>query len=106
MLLAETEMSDFVPVSLTQRYRLAVFFFCGARYLPSRSAYLFRAAAGIMSGWVWIACFSADPHLQARVFGMLATALRTTSQALLAFWFRTAITWSTVTASCPGCQQS
>src|SRR5438105_2686851 len=77
-----------------------------SRYLSSNNASFFRVAGGILSGCVSSACFSADPHLHDRVRGMAATAARTTSQALAAFWVSTWIICSTLTESWRGCQQS
>src|SRR6185437_905415 len=79
---------------------------CVFRYLSSNRLSLRRVSKGMVVRSVKIACSSAEPHLQERVFGISATVCRTTLHAFSAFLFRYEITVSTVTASCSGCQQS
>src|SRR4051794_4309718 len=74
-------------------------------YLPIKSSSFFLVAGGIAARSVMMACFKADPHLQARS-GRRATPCRSTSHALDAFFTRFAMISSTVTASCSSCQQS
>src|ERR1700722_16711879 len=75
-------------------------------YLPSNRSSLLRVAAGIASGLVRMAYLSAVTQGQVRSRGIAATAARTAVAALAEFWCSTATTCSTVTDSCPSCQQS
>ena len=77
-----------------------------SRYLSRMSFNFWRVAAGILLRSVRMACASAEPHLQARSFGMADTVSRTTRVAFSAFFSSTATIWSTVTESWCGCQQS
>ena len=67
------------------------------KYLPTSSFRRCSVAAGTTSFWVMMAFFKAEPHLQPRVFGIAATASRTTLQACSAFFSSTAMIWSTLT---------
>jgi hypothetical protein len=68
------------------RYPFVVSF----RYFRISNSSLSLVAAGVASGLVRIAYFSADAHGQLLSLGMAATAAITTLQALAAFWFKTA----------------
>src|SRR5215475_10817432 len=76
-------------------------------YFPMMACSRRAVASGHKFGAVKIAFFRAEPHLQARgCVPRALTACFMINWALRTFLLRYSITVSTVTASCPGCQQS
>jgi hypothetical protein len=69
------------------------------KYFPNINFSFSFVAAGILAGSVRMACASADPHLQERVFGIPETVAFTTFAAFSAFFTRTETICSTVTES-------
>src|SRR5688572_6146292 len=77
------------------------------RYFLMMASSFFVVASGHNSCGVKMAFLSAEPHSQARsVRPRLLTASRMMTCALRTFLLRYSTTASTVTASCPSCQQS
>src|SRR5215213_8845675 len=78
-----------------------------AWYFLMMASSFFVVASGQRFGAVKIACCSAEPHLQSRSDSRnRLRASRRIVWAFRTFLFKYSTTVSTLTASCPGCQQS